>query len=159
MAGSLPPGLCRRRLQCGRRSCGGLLIFFLFALLFEALFGPFTGRVRSSGKAGLALLIAPLAGFIVGSLYGWNFDSREFYDRIKQALDRASVFDRAWIAWAAMWSTIAVVGMNFMDLVSPIPLTRWSRDEFSRALLFWLAPIFGGWSTTKLVQWVLKGAR
>ncbi len=131
----------------------------IVTLLIQAVFGAPTGRVRSMGKAGLALLIAPVAGGIVGALYGWSFDRRIVAVKLRRALSNASMLDRACIAWAVVWTMIAFVGIGFIDFVSRSSFYWWKVEDYVRALMIWLGPIVGGWVISKLVRWVMRGAR
>jgi hypothetical protein len=138
----------------------GAAVLYILAMALEAMFGPY--RVRRVGaKAGLALIVVPLAGAVWGVAIGWNLHQHKFGARLKPylAIDTDSMLDRAWIAWAAIWSTATVI---LVPMVGPIwrGSSYWyfERDALA-TLVWWIMPIAGGFVFSRIVAWVMRGSR
>jgi hypothetical protein len=134
-----------------------LAFFFLLLLLIEIVFGSPASRVRIPAKAVLAVILAPIAGAIIGGLYGWNLNAGEVADRLRNLLDRASIFDRAWIAWSIVWSGGTLAAFTFFKPFSRSSISYWRSDDWLSFAAIWIFPILGGWLIAKLVRWVVAG--
>lgn len=125
-------------------------------LLIETIFGSTPSRVRVPVKGVLAVAIAPIAGAILGAMLGWKLDARVAWRSGQQYLDTASFFDRAWMAWAVVWTGFTLCAFAFFD---PFGRYRWRVDEWLSFAATWMLPILGGWLVTRLVRWVGAGRR
>ena len=136
----------------------GTAILYMLHIVFEAVFGPF--RICSVGaKAGLALIIMPIAGAVLGALVGWNFHQYDIGNRTQFFLNTSSMYDRASIAWAATWTTaFAVLILTLGPFWRDSRYWYLERDWLATAL-WWLVPIIGGFVASRMVAWIAKGTR
>jgi hypothetical protein len=138
----------------------GFAILFLTGSLIEAIFGPIR-VVRVGAKAGLILIVVPLAGAVWGFVVGWNFHEYGFGTKLRPylSIDHGSMLDRAWMAWAAIWTII-------LTLIILMRGAFWRNGYYWHAnydalptFLWWLFPIVGGFLMSRIFAWVMRGTR
>lgn len=135
------------------------VFFYVVVFLIELIFGSTSGRIRIPAKGILAVLIAPIAGAVIGAMFGWRFDVRDAVDGIRRFLDAASILDRAWLAWGAMWSAFTVIAFALFDPFGRYSFHSWLPRHLMWFAVIWIGPIAGGWLVTRLVRWVANGRR
>jgi hypothetical protein len=136
----------------------GAMILYVLSLIWQALFGVSRMRRAPLGAA-LAVFLVPLAGTVWGAAIGWNLHQYQFGDRVRTFLDARTMIDRAWMAWAIVWT--AALGLIVPTFGAFWRGSRyWYLDNDGIAtLLWWLLPIIGGFIVSRLVAWVMKGSR
>jgi hypothetical protein len=108
--------------------------------------------------AGIILVFAlPIIGAVLGGLAGWRLDARNPIGRVRQFLDNASMFDRAWIAWGAVWTGAILIAFTMFDPFHRYSLYNWRAEDMMRVALIWVGPIVAGWIASHLVRWVASG--
>lgn len=134
-----------------------LAFFLVLMLLIELVFGSPIGRVRVPAKALLAVVVAPIAGAILGGLYGWNLDANAARERLRGMLDAAPIFDRAWMAWAVVWTGGTLAAFVFFKPFDRSSVRYWRTDDWLSFAAIWVLPIAAGWVIARLVRWVAAG--
>lgn len=128
-------------------------------ILVEIVFGATPTHVRVPVKGVLAVLLAPVAGAVLGGLYGWKFDARVGKAKVQRLLDTSPAIDRAWIAWGTAWTGVVLVAFSLFDPFGRSRFRYWRDDDWLSLAAIWILPIIGGWAVAQLVRWVAAGQR
>jgi hypothetical protein len=145
---------CAAGAGIGLATTYALIGFFWFLV---ELTGATRVRVRVVGV--LVVFAAPIIGAVVGAAVGWNFDTRSAVRRLQAFLDNASLRDRAWIAWGAVWTGVIVIAFTLFDPLGRYAFRYWQPNDLLSLAVVWIGPIIGGWIVTRLLAWVASGRR
>lgn len=134
-------------------------LFVLLHIVMSLVEGSGATRIRVPVKGVLAVLIAPIAGAVIGALIGWRFDARVASDTLQRFLNTAPMLDRAWIAWGGVWTSVLLVAFTLFDPFGRYSFGQWRSGDVMWLVVVWAGPIVGGWVVARLVRWIASGRR
>jgi hypothetical protein len=135
-----------------------VLIYGLL-LVIKMIFGTMPSHFRAPIKGLVAVALAPIAGAVLGGMYGWSFDARVAKVTVGLFLNSSPAIDRAWIAWGVVWTGVVLFTFAVFDPFDRSRFRYWYDDDWLKLGAIWIVPIIGGWAVAKLVSWVAAGRR